>query len=82
MQEVGSSSLPSSTINYLYVIIMIKPDKTFMTLAIDAAKQSAKNGDYAHGAVIIKDQKVISTGYETLKSANDPVNGHGRDRCY
>jgi len=47
-----------------------------MKVAIEAAKASAKNGDYGHGAIIVKDGEVISTGYETLKSANDPVNGH------
>mgnify|MGYP000724088630 CR=1 FL=1 len=47
-----------------------------MRLAIKAAEQSAANGDYGHGAVIVKDGEVIATGYETLKSANDPVNGH------
>ncbi|MCW1908384.1 MAG: nucleoside deaminase [Candidatus Saccharibacteria bacterium] len=55
---------------------MIQPDIKYMKLAIEAAVQSAKNGDYGHGAVIIKDGEVIATGYETLKSANDPVNGH------
>lgn len=47
-----------------------------MQFAIEAAIQSAKNGDYGHGAVVVKDGQIISTGYETLKSANDPVNGH------
>ena len=47
-----------------------------MKLAIEAAVQSAKNGDYGHGAVIVMGDEVIATGYETLKSANDPVNGH------
>ncbi len=26
--------------------------------------------------MVVKDNKIIATGYETLKSANDPVNGH------
>ena len=55
---------------------MNQPEEKFMKLAIQAAEQSATNGDYGHGAVIIKDGEVIATGYETLKSANDPVNGH------
>lgn len=55
---------------------MIEPVKEHMQLALDAAYQSKTNGDYGHGAVVVKDGQVISTGYETLKSANDPVNGH------
>ncbi len=55
---------------------MIQPDEKYMKLAIEAAVQSVKNGDYAHGAVVIKDGEVIATGFEALKSVNDPVNGH------
>lgn len=55
---------------------MIEPEEKYMKLAIEAAVMSANNGDYGHGAVIVKDSEVIATGYETLKSANDPVNGH------
>lgn len=47
-----------------------------MTAAIEAAMASASAGDYGIGAVIVENGKIISTGYETLKSANDPVNGH------
>lgn len=50
--------------------------RQFMEAAIEAAKTSASNGDYGIGAVVVKDGKIISTGYETLKSSNDPVNGH------
>lgn len=55
---------------------MIQPEEKFMRQALEAAVTSAHNGDYAHGAVIVKDGEVIAVGYETLKSANDPVNGH------
>lgn len=55
---------------------MIEPLEKFMKQAIDAAITSANNGDYGHGALIVRDDEVISVGYETLKSANDPVNGH------
>jgi len=55
---------------------MYTPEERFMQKAIDAAIQSAENGDYGHGAVIVLNGEIISTGYETLKSANDPVNGH------
>ena len=47
-----------------------------MQLAIEAAITSVKNGDYGHGATIVMGDEVIATGYETLKSADDPVNGH------
>jgi tRNA(Arg) A34 adenosine deaminase TadA len=54
----------------------VKPKKEFMKKAINAAIVSGKKGDYAIGAVIVKDNKIISKGYETLKSDFDPVNGH------
>ena len=52
------------------------PNKVHMQKAFDAAKVSAKNGDYGIGAVIVCEEKIVATGYETLKSAKDPVNGH------
>jgi tRNA(adenine34) deaminase len=55
---------------------MYKPEKKFMQKAIEAAITSAHNGDYGHGAAIVLEGEIIATGYETLKSANDPVNGH------
>lgn len=55
---------------------MIQPQEKYMQQAIEAAKQSGFNGDYAIGALVVKDEEIISVGYETLKSANDPVNGH------
>ena len=55
---------------------MNQPEEKYMQLAILAAEQSAANGDYGHGAVIVRNGQVIATGLETLKSANDPVNGH------
>ena len=53
----------------------MKAKKKFMKIAIKAAKESGRR-DYAIGSVISKDNKIISIGKETLKSANDPVNGH------
>lgn len=55
---------------------MIEAKKQFMVMAIKAARDSGKKGDYAIGSTITKDDKIISVGCETLKSANDPVNGH------
>ena len=55
---------------------MIKPKEQFMRAAFDAAITSGKNGDYAIGSVVVLNDEIISTGFETLKSENDPVNGH------
>lgn len=55
---------------------MTTPEEKYMQQAIEAAIVSAEKGDYGHGAVIVLNGEVIATGYETLKSANDPVNGH------
>ena len=55
---------------------MNEPKRKYMQTAIDAAIESAENGDYAHGAVVVIDDEIISIGYETLKSDFDPVNGH------
>lgn len=54
----------------------IQLKKKHMQQAIDAAVQSAKNGDYGHGAIAVQDGEVLAVGHESLKSANDPVNGH------
>ncbi|MEK6811945.1 MAG: nucleoside deaminase [Nanoarchaeota archaeon] len=51
-------------------------EEKFMLKAIEAARESGRKGDYAIGSVVVKDGKIISVGEETLKSANDPVNGH------
>ncbi len=48
----------------------------FMAEAIKAAQESGDRGDYPIGAVLVKDGDIISRGYETLKSSNDPINGH------
>lgn len=47
-----------------------------MEAALEAARISGQNGDYAIGSVVVLNDEIISVGYETLKSANDPVNGH------
>ncbi|MFH1055648.1 MAG: nucleoside deaminase [Candidatus Altiarchaeota archaeon] len=47
--------------------------KEFMQKAIELAKESAKNGDYALGAVIVKDDEIIATGTTHLKHENDPT---------
>jgi len=47
--------------------------KEFMQKAIEIAKESAKKGDYALGAVIVKDDKIIAIGTTNLKHENDPT---------
>lgn len=51
----------------------IKPDKKFMEKAIELAKKSWENWDYALGVVIVKDDKIIATGTTNLKHENDPT---------
>jgi len=53
-----------------------KVKREFMLKAMEVAKKAAKRGDYAIGAVIVKDDQIVSVGNESLKSVNDPVNGH------
>lgn len=54
----------------------MEAEKKFMKIAIKQAKKSFIKGDYAVGAVIVKDNKIIARAQETLKNSFDPVNGH------
>lgn len=47
--------------------------KEFMQKAIDIVKESAKKGDYAVGAVVVKGNKIIATGMTELKNKKDPT---------
>ncbi|MDP2925592.1 MAG: nucleoside deaminase [Nanoarchaeota archaeon] len=51
----------------------MQAEKEFMNKAIEVAKDSAKRGDYALGAVIVKENKIIATGTTNLKHENDPT---------
>jgi tRNA(Arg) A34 adenosine deaminase TadA len=51
----------------------MEPKEEFMWKAIEIAKESAKKGDYALGAVIVKGDEIISTGTTNLKHENDPT---------
>ena len=53
----------------------MKLDKKFMIAAIKAAKDAGKCGDYPIGSVIVKGDKIIAVGKETLFSVNDAT-GH------
>jgi tRNA(adenine34) deaminase len=62
--------------DYLENKTKMNEHEKFMMEAIGVAHESGRRGDYPIGAVIVKDGKIISRGYETLKSDNDPINGH------
>ncbi|MHA1988976.1 MAG: nucleoside deaminase [Promethearchaeota archaeon] len=47
-------------------------DEDFMKIAIEEAKK----GDYPYGAIIVKDNQIISKSYNTAKRDNDPT-AHG-----
>ena len=52
---------------------MINPDKKFMEIAINEAKEIAKQGGYPIGAVIVKNGKVVARGRSTANVNNDPT---------
>lgn len=45
----------------------------FMQAAIDEAKRAAKMGEVPVGAVIVKDNKIISTGHNLCERENNPL---------
>ena len=45
----------------------------FMTQAIELSIKSVKNGTGPFGAVVVKDNKIISEGFNTVTKANDPT---------
>ena len=55
---------------------MIKPNKKFMQLAIEEAKKAQKEHDYAIGAIVVKDNKVISSSSSRSKRDENPI-AHG-----
>lgn len=48
-------------------------DKDYLQLAIEQAKESIKQGGFPAGAVIVKDDKVISKGISLGSKLNDPT---------
>lgn len=54
---------------------MNHPKKEFMDIAIKEAVSSAKDGQYALGAVIVLNNEVISIAHTNLHETNDP-SGH------
>lgn len=52
---------------------MEHPNKTFMREAIQEAKRAANEGQYAIGAVVVLDDKILSVAHTTLHQVNDPT---------
>ncbi len=52
---------------------MLKDDYYFMNCALNQAKVAYKKGEVPVGAVIVKDGKVISRGYNLRETTNDPT---------
>ncbi|HLC37529.1 MAG TPA: nucleoside deaminase [Candidatus Nanoarchaeia archaeon] len=53
---------------------MIQPAEKFMKAAIEEAIKSKEKGDYAVGAVIVKDSKIIIRVGNRVKLDQDPTN--------
>ena len=45
----------------------------FMNRAIELSVESVNNGTGPFGAVVVKDNKIISEGFNTVTSSNDPT---------
>ena len=52
---------------------MLKDDYYFMERALNQAKVAYKKGEVPVGAVVVKDGKVISRGYNLRETTNDPT---------
>lgn len=55
-------------------------DENFIKLAIEEAKKSEKAGGTPIGAVLIKDNKVVATGWGLVWPKKDP-SAHGETEC-
>jgi tRNA(Arg) A34 adenosine deaminase TadA len=49
------------------------PNETFMRLAIAEAKSARKAGDYAIGAVVVRDEAVLASSGNRIKLEHDPT---------
>ena len=49
------------------------PDETFMRLAIAEAKSARRAGDYAIGAVVVRDGAVLASSGNRIKLEHDPT---------
>ena len=51
----------------------LEKDKHFMKAALKAAKKAFENGEVPVGAVLVKDDEIISTGQNSPITSNDPT---------
>ena len=51
----------------------LEKDKHFMKAALKAAKKARENGEVPVGAVLVKDDQIISTGQNSPITLNDPT---------
>ena len=51
----------------------LEKDKYFMKAALKAAKKARENGEVPVGAVLVKDDEIISTGQNSPITSNDPT---------
>ena len=51
----------------------LEKDKHFMKAALKAAKKACENGEVPVGAVLVKDDEIISTGQNSPITSNDPT---------
>ena len=51
----------------------LEKDKHFMKAALKAAKKARENGEVPVGAVLVKDDEIISTGQNSPITLNDPT---------
>jgi tRNA(Arg) A34 adenosine deaminase TadA len=51
----------------------MNPEKQFMGIAINEAKEIAKQGGYPIGSVIVKNGEIVATGRSIAKVNNDPT---------
>jgi tRNA(adenine34) deaminase len=53
--------------------VPLEKDEYFMKAALKAAKKAWKNGEVPVGAVLVKDDEIISTGQNSPITLNDPT---------
>jgi len=51
----------------------MEPEEKFMEMAIEEAKKSAEEGNYALGCIVVKDGELISVGHNKTKTEIDPT---------
>ena len=51
----------------------LEKDEYFMKAALKAAKKARENGEVPVGAVLVKDEQIISTGQNSPITLNDPT---------